>query len=59
MTHDYKRNGTTSLFVALEVASGRVIGETCRRHRHQEVLRFLRQVEKAVPIPRSWGGARP
>ena len=37
MTHDYKRNGTTSLFVALEVASGRVIGETYRRHRHQEV----------------------
>ena len=49
MTHDYKRNGTTSLFVALEVASGRVIGETYRRHRHQEVLRFLREVEKAVP----------
>ena len=49
MTHDYKRNGTTSLFVALEVASGRVIGETYRRHRHQEVLRFLLQVEKAVP----------
>ena len=49
MTHDYKRNGTTSLFVALEVASGRVIGETYRRHRHQEVLRFLHKVEKAVP----------
>ena len=49
MTHDYKRNGTTSLFVALEVASGKVIGETYRRHRHQEVFRFLREVEKAVP----------
>ena len=49
MTHDYKRNGTTSLFVALDVASGEVIGETYKRHRHQEVLKFLRQVEKAVP----------
>ena len=49
MTHDYKRNGTTSLFVALDVASGEVIGETYKRHRHQEVLKFLREVEKAVP----------
>lgn len=49
MTHDYKRNGTTSLFVALDVASGEVIGETYKRHRHQEVLKFLRKVEKAVP----------
>ena len=49
MTHDYKRHGTTSLFVALEVASGEVIGETYKRHRHQEVLKFLRKVEKAVP----------
>ena len=49
MTHDYKRNGTTSLFVALDVASGEVIGETYKRHRHQEVLKFLRQVESAVP----------
>ena len=49
MTHDYKRHGTTSLFVALEVASGKVIGQTYKHHRHQEVLRFLRQVEKAVP----------
>ena len=49
MTHDYKRHGTTSLFVALDVASGAVIGETYRRHRHQEVLKFLRRVERAVP----------
>ena len=49
MTHDYKRHGTTSLFVALDVASGEVIGETYKRHRHQEVLKFLRRVEKAVP----------
>ena len=43
MTHDYKRHGTTSLFVAMDVASGEVTGETYRRHRHQEVLRFLPQ----------------
>ena len=49
MTHDYKRHGTTTLFAALEVASGKVIGRTYRRHRHQEVLRFLREVDKAVP----------
>ena len=48
-THDYKRHGTTSLFVALDMASGKVIGETYKRHRHQEVLKFLREVEKAVP----------
>ena len=48
MTHDYKRHGTTSLFVAMETASGRVVSETYRRHRHQEVLRFLRKVEKEV-----------
>ena len=49
ITHDYKRHGTTSLFAALEVASGQVIGQTYKRHRHQEVLKFLRQLEKAVP----------
>ena len=49
MTHDHKRHGTTSLFVAMDVASGEVIGETYRRHRHQELLRFLRKVEKEVP----------
>ena len=49
MTHDYKRHGTTNLFVALEVASGEVISETYKRHRHQEVLKFLRKVERAVP----------
>ena len=48
MTHDYKRHGTTSLFAAMDVASGEVIGETYRRHRHQELLRFLRKVEKEV-----------
>ncbi len=49
MTHDYKRYSTTSLFVALELASGKVVGKTYKRHSHQEVVRFLRQVEKAVP----------
>ena len=49
MTHDYKRHGTTSLFAALNVASGEVVGRSFRRHRHQEVLRFLKEVEKTVP----------
>ena len=49
MTHDYKRHGTTSLFAALDMASGEVIGRSFRRHRHQEALRFLREVKKAVP----------
>ena len=49
MTHDYKRHGTTSLFAALNVATGEVIGRTYRKHRHQEVLRFLQEVEKTVP----------
>jgi len=49
MTHDYKRNGTTTLFAALEVLGGRVIGECHGRHRHQEFLRFLKQVAKAHP----------
>ena len=48
-THDYKRHGTTTLFAALDMASGEVIGRSFRRHRHQEVLRFLREVDKAVP----------
>src|SRR6266852_2546953 len=42
MTHDYKRNGTTTLFAALNVLDGKVIGECHSRHRHQEWLRFLR-----------------
>ena len=48
MTHDYKRHGTTSLFAALNMASGEVIGKSYRKHRHQEVLRFLKEVEKSV-----------
>jgi len=49
MTHDYKRNGTTTLFAALEVLSGRVIGECHERHRNQEFLRFLRRLDKEFP----------
>jgi transposase len=49
MTHDYVRNGTTSLFAALDVASGSVIAHPYRRHRHQEFLRFLKLIDAAVP----------
>jgi len=48
-TATYERNGTTSLFAALDIATGRVIGKTFRRHRVEEFLRFLREIEKAVP----------
>jgi transposase len=49
MTHDYKRHGTTTLFAALDVASGKVIGECMNRHRHQEFLRFLRVIDRDTP----------
>lgn len=49
MTHDYKRNGTSTLFAALNVFSGEVIGECKQRHRHQEFLSFLKTVEKQTP----------
>ena len=52
MTHDYVRNGTTTLFAALNVLDGTVIGRCMRRHRHQEFLRFLNAVEAAVPAGR-------
>ena len=45
MTHDYKRNGTTTLFAALEVAQGKVIGQCYARHRHQEFLKFLQRLD--------------
>ena len=48
-THDYIRNGTTSLFAALDVATGKVIGSLHRRQRHQEFLRFLERIEEAIP----------
>jgi transposase len=49
MTHDYKRNGTTTLFAALEVLTGRVIGQCLPRHRHGEFLKFLRTIDSEVP----------
>jgi transposase len=48
-THDYVRNGTTSLFAALDVAPGKVIGSLHRRQRHPEFLRFLERIDEAVP----------
>ena len=49
MTHDYKRHGTTSLFAALNVLDGTVIGNCYERHRHQEFLKFLRRLDRAFP----------
>ncbi len=48
-THDYKRHGTTTLFAALQVVEGRVIGECYPRHRHQEFLKFLRRLDREFP----------
>jgi transposase len=49
MTHDHKRHGTTTLFAALNVLDGTVIGRCMQRHRHQEFIRFLNAIERAVP----------
>jgi transposase len=49
MTHDYKRNGTTTLFAALDVAEGRLIGQCMPRHRHQEFVKFLKQIDAETP----------
>jgi transposase len=49
MTHDYKRNGTTTLFAALNTRSGEVMGMCMQKHRHQEWLRFLREIKRATP----------
>ena len=49
MTHDYKRHGTTTLFAALNVLDGTVIGRNMQRHRHQEFIRFLNAIERDVP----------
>lgn len=49
MTHDCKRNGTTTLFAALEVATGKVIGQCLPKHRHEEFRIFLRTIDKNVP----------
>jgi transposase len=53
MTHDYKRNGTTTLFAALDVLDGKVVGRCMQRHRHQEFIRFLNAVEKTVPVAKA------
>lgn len=49
MTHDYKRNGTTTLFAALEVAEGRLISKCMPRHRHQEWIKFLKLIDESTP----------
>ncbi len=49
MTHDYKRNGTTSLFAALDIATGSIIGKCMEKHRHKEWLSFLRLIDKSTP----------
>ena len=53
MTHDYKRHGTTTLFAALDVLEGKVIGRCMQRHRHQEFIRFLDAVEREVPADKA------
>ncbi|WP_192385490.1 IS630 family transposase, partial [Mesorhizobium silamurunense] len=57
MTHDYKRNGTTTLFAALNVLDGTVIGKNVgknmQRHRHQEFIRFLNAIEAQVPVSKA------
>jgi transposase len=50
MTHDYIRNGTTTLFAALNVLDGKVIGRCMQQHRHQEFIRFLNTIEEQVPV---------
>jgi len=49
MTHDYKRNGTTTLFAALSMLDGSVVGQCLPRHRHQEFLKFLRTLDRELP----------
>jgi transposase len=53
MTHDYKRNGTTTLFAALDVLQGKLIGRCMQRHRHQEFIRFLNTVNRQVPAAKA------
>jgi transposase len=53
MTHDYKRHGTTTLFAALDVATGKVIGQCMKRHRHQEWLKFLRRIDPGFRLLRA------
>jgi transposase len=53
MTHDYKRNGTTTLFAALDLLEGKVIGDFHKRHRHQEFLKFMRRINRELPGERA------
>jgi hypothetical protein len=53
MTHDYKRHGTATLFAALDILEGKVIGRCMQRHRHQEFIRFLNAVERQVPADKA------
>ena len=52
MTHDYIRNGTTTLFAALNILDGTIVGQCMQRHRHQEFLRFLNRLERDIPAGR-------
>ena len=52
MTHDYKRHGTTTLFAALNVLEGKVIGQCMNRHRHQEIIHFLNKINRETPAER-------
>ena len=49
MTHDYKRHGTTTLFAALNIINGKVIGQCQQRHTHEEWLKFLKQIDRETP----------
>ena len=53
MTHDYKRHGTTTLFAALNVLDGTVIGRNMQRHRHEEFIKFLNQINRETPADKS------
>ena len=53
LTHDYKRHGTTTLFAALDVLKGKVIGQCMKRHRHQEFIRFLNVIDTRVPAKKT------
>lgn len=53
MTHDYKRNGTTTLFAALNILDGSIIGRNMQRHLHQEFIRFLNAIEAEMPAEKT------
>jgi hypothetical protein len=58
MTHDYKRNGTTTLFAALDMLEGRLIGQCMSRHRHQEFIKFLAKIGDETPSELDLHGQR-